>query len=601
MTDARAVEEPSERGPGAISRRALLHKAGVAAAFGAATISTPAWARRPSRKGRRQTVAILGGGIAGLTAAHELAARGFDVTVYERRAWGGKARSVDVPGSASGGRRPLPGEHGYRMFFGFYQNLPDSMRRIPSGPNTNVFDNLVPATQLNVARAPGRDYTLPLGGLDPRPYTPDQIRQLLQALLLETDLPPGAIARFADRLAVYLSSCAARRTGQWERTSWADFIDADRYSDDYKKIIALPLSQIVQASKSEHTSADFSGWFLELLINSMLGRHVNGSAINILNRPTNEAFIDPWLDCLRELNVRLKLGAEVVGLTVNRGRVAGAKVRTATGVRDVVADWFVCALPAEVARGLWNKNVLAAAPELAGMARLKTGAMNGLQFYLRNGRPITTGHFLCPDTPWLVSGIKKAQFWEGDFAHKYGDGRADDCLSAIISDWNTPGSLHGKPAKKCTDREIAEEAWHQIKASVNDTGEAKLTDDQLVSWALDPGLVRRKGRLINQDPLVLPTVNQRQYRPDVDPSIPNLFLAGDYLQSGWQVANMEAACFNARRAVNALLERAGSDAAACAAIGPFEPPEWNALKRIDAERYRRGQPNLLELAAAGVV
>ncbi len=38
------------------------------------------------------TVAVLGGGVAGLSAAHELAERGFTVTVYEQRdAPGGKA------------------------------------------------------------------------------------------------------------------------------------------------------------------------------------------------------------------------------------------------------------------------------------------------------------------------------------------------------------------------------------------------------------------------------------------------------------------------------------------------------------------------------
>lgn len=40
------------------------------------------------------TVAVLGGGVAGLSAAHELAERGFEVTVLEGRdVAGGKARS----------------------------------------------------------------------------------------------------------------------------------------------------------------------------------------------------------------------------------------------------------------------------------------------------------------------------------------------------------------------------------------------------------------------------------------------------------------------------------------------------------------------------
>ncbi len=71
------------------------------------------------------TVAVLGGGVGGLSAAHELAERGFAVTVYEARAdFGGKARSMPVPGSGTGGRADLPAEHGFRFFPGFYRHLP---------------------------------------------------------------------------------------------------------------------------------------------------------------------------------------------------------------------------------------------------------------------------------------------------------------------------------------------------------------------------------------------------------------------------------------------------------------------------------------------
>src|ERR671926_1834296 len=96
-------------------------------------------------------VAILGGGVAGLTAAHELAERGFDVVVLEARdIAGGKARSLPVPGSGVDGRRDLPAEHGFRFFPGFYKHVPDTMRRI------GVDSHLVGAERILLAQGDGR-------------------------------------------------------------------------------------------------------------------------------------------------------------------------------------------------------------------------------------------------------------------------------------------------------------------------------------------------------------------------------------------------------------------------------------------------------------
>src|ERR1700730_17672456 len=103
----------------------------------------------------KRTVAVLGGGVGGLSAAHELAERGFAVSVCERQGtFGGKARSMSVPGTGTGGRKDLPGEHGFRFFPGFYKHIIDTMRRIPFGDGgASGADNLVHAPRTLLVRA----------------------------------------------------------------------------------------------------------------------------------------------------------------------------------------------------------------------------------------------------------------------------------------------------------------------------------------------------------------------------------------------------------------------------------------------------------------
>src|SRR3954468_10545016 len=179
-----------------LSRRTLLQHATAAGAAAAVAGATPAFAKKPRR---RRSVAVLGGGMAGLAAAHELAERGFDVTVYERNALGGKARSIPVAGTAKGGRRALPGEHGFRFFPGFYHHVPDTMRRIPFAGNPGgVRDNLVAANGGKFLRAKGRPDARPFGiGPDPGTLlTVDGLRDQLLDLLSGNGVPPAELAFF---------------------------------------------------------------------------------------------------------------------------------------------------------------------------------------------------------------------------------------------------------------------------------------------------------------------------------------------------------------------------------------------------------------------
>ena len=157
---------------------------------------------------RGKTVAVLGGGIAGLSAAHHLVANGYRVTVFDQRGdvpddLGGKARSYD---DRTDDERRF-GEHGFRFFPGFYRHVVATMAEIPTtdGPpkDGNVKDRLV---------------AVPYGGFYARPHEP--ARNSLPARVLD------AVTGFLTRMTIVLvlvwvlAACALWDVGAGPSAWW---------------------------------------------------------------------------------------------------------------------------------------------------------------------------------------------------------------------------------------------------------------------------------------------------------------------------------------------------------------------------------------------
>lgn len=589
------------------SRRAFIAgaaatTAGALSAAGAGTARAAAGPGATPATGRR-TVAVLGGGVAGMTAAHELAERGYAVTVYERRALGGKARSMDVPGSARGGRRPLPAEHGFRFIPGIYHNLPDTLRRIPFPGNANgVWDNLVAPREMMFARSGGREdlrAPIPWPGHSPAPLTPEEIGRALTGILQTlVRLPAHETAYFVNRVLVFLTSCDERREEVWERTPWWEFTRAARMSTEYQRILAIGVTRNIVATKAEEASTRTVGTLGEAFVFNLLGRGADGPVDRILNLPTNEAWITPWETHLRSLGVEFRIGWTVEEVRCEDGRVSGVAVLEPSGARrTVTADHYVSALPVERARRTWSPALRAADPMLGRCDALRTDWMTGIQFYLTERAPLVHGHLNCIDSPWSLTAIQQAEHWPSrDFAADYGDGTAVDCLSVDVSEWDRPGILYGKTAKECTREEVAREVWAQLKASLNDTGAAVLRDSALHSWFLDPG-VDGLGtpHPTNEDELLIHPTGTFHNRPSAGTRVPNFFLSGDYVAVDIDLATMEGANASARAAVNALLDRDGSAADRCTVAGLHRAPEVESARRHDLWRHRLGLRNVLDL------
>jgi uncharacterized protein with NAD-binding domain and iron-sulfur cluster len=549
------------------------------------------------------TVLVLGGGVAGMTAAHELAERGFSVTVIEARSVpGGKARSIPVFGSGQGGREDLPAEHGFRFFPGFYRHLPDTMRRIPyNGQPNGVFDNLREATEAEIAMTGGRK---PLRLPVQFPRTPSAIGEILSDVTRrDLGLSPADFAHFYERLLVLLTSCEARRFGEWEQQSWWEFSGAASRSPAYQRLLADGLTRSLVAARAREMSARTGGCILlQLLFDlGIPGR----SADRLLNGPTSDVWITPWADHLRSLGVEFRLGTRADAINCRGGRISAVRVHGPDGSVELRADWYVAAVPVEHMAQLASPTIRDADPSLDNLRRLRTRWMNGIVFFLRQDVPIVPGHVIYIDSAWSLTSISQRQFWTRGL-EQFGAGDVGGILSVDVSDWTTPGIITGKPAMDCSREEVFSEVWAQLQAHLNSQGSPVLEDANLIRWFLDTDVrfpdVRRAHHVrqdINLEPLLVNTAGSWAWRPAAPTGIENLFVASDYVRTYTDLATMEGANEAARRAVNGVLERSGSSEARCQ-IWPLQEPALFAPARlVDQIRYAWSQRHQLPGAGPG--
>jgi geranylgeranyl pyrophosphate synthase/uncharacterized protein with NAD-binding domain and iron-sulfur cluster len=567
---------------------------------------------------------VLAGGIAGLSAAHELAERGFEVVIAERTGVpGGKARSSPVRpvGSSPWGAEPryepglvndpvawVPGEHGFRFFPGFYRHVVDTMERIPSTEGVTAAGHLVPTARCALSQYDRPTFSVPVRFL----RSPGDVGAILGAIVAGfgpvADLTAGDLAHFGARIWQVLTSCQERRLAEYEQIPWWTFIGAASRSVAYQKFLAAGITRSLVAAHAETANTRTIGdIFIQLLLDIVDPSMPTSD--RVLDGPTNEVWLYPWLQHLRTLGVTYLPETAVTEIQYSDGRVRGVTVTSSRGTETLVGDYYVCALPAERAAPVFSPALIAAEPSLASVRQLAETClewMNGVQFYLRRPVRMARGHTIHIDTEWALTSISQIDVWRPGTMDRYGPQTIRSIVSVDVSDWDAPAP-NGRTATEHTREEIGPEVWRQLKRSMNVVGEEEvLRDDDLIGWFLDSDIDRdpsHPGRLTNTEPLLVNIVDSWRLRPDAATAVPNLFLASDYVRTNTDLATMEGANEAARHAVNAILDGDGYAGPRCRIWPLHEPVALAPLREYDAIRFGLGLPwdgGLITVAAAAV-
>ena len=260
------------------------------------------------------------------------------------------------------------------------------------------------------------------------------------------------------------------------------FVRAEERSAAFRKFLADGLTRTLVAARAREISARTGGLILAQLLFDLT--RAGGRADRVLDAPTNEAWIDPWVAHLRALGVDVRLGTPVEG--VDRARRADRGGHHARRHRDRRLLRRRAARRG-LARCSPGRRCARSSRGWRALDRLVTRWMNGVLFYLDRDVPLVHGHAIYIDSEWALTSISQAQFWRESTSSATATAASRGSCRSTSRTGRRPGARTGKVAARCTREEIRTEVWGQLTDHLND-GRAVLDERHVLAWFLDPAI-----------------------------------------------------------------------------------------------------------------
>ena len=477
---------------------------------------------RASRSKADPTATVVGAGVAGLTAAHALAERGFTVFVVESVSEDGKdveTRDVRVGGVASShasqitplfafdsgrlGRQPRTGgpRLGFRQVPRHFRHVRDMLRAIPidGKESGRTLADTLTRVRVRTLGDPLLPFLLPEGV-----YA--GVRDGSSSGISSVTPSRKDLLVYSCRLLRYMSTSAERRRAECEDISFAEYVRGYNSRESrvplvYEERFIKALDRMPRGLAVLDPAHIDARTGLNLVEQLVFGLFDTPPGVDVLRGPTGESWFLPWQRHLIRLGVTFhhatldELSLEDGHLRAHftkRGRPwRGSAARMVSdadylvlAVDAVAAERLVRDLPdIGVPAGLRGYTTIAS-PDPAdreGMDRardpLRQSPLDpadrlqggiGLQFYFQRDIDRLHGLNYISGSPWSL-----VTFMEPHAPERRGSSRRDGLRIALrveICAWNTPGLAGHAPASRSARHDIAIEAWRQIKQAAGAAG-----------------------------------------------------------------------------------------------------------------------------------
>src|SRR6185369_837528 len=135
-------------------------------------------------------------------------------------------------------------------------------------------------------------------------------------------------------------------------------------------IFVKGLTRTLVAARAEKASTKTGGdIFIQLLFD--VGRP-GTSSDRILNAPTNEAWIDPWMAYLKKKGVRFFFNAPLKRFNCDKRKITSATIEENGTERNVLADHFLGAVPVEAMSKAITPDLIKLDPTLQNIQTLSS-------------------------------------------------------------------------------------------------------------------------------------------------------------------------------------------------------------------------------------
>lgn len=585
----------------------------------------------------RPTICVCGAGIAGMSAAHELAKKGFEVHIYEyANSCGGQARS-------SRDHIGFPTEYSWRGYGQFYKNVYEVMKDIPSpmcGSNIlksnllSVYDTeLSKPVQFILTRDESRgkigsDVLCDAKNWSASISTTEWIT--LQAQFFREITSDDRISEYAkinakewlkDKLYASNLINVVSVFGPWigitsDRLSlhhMMNFFRMIEYPDLTKPYSHTEYTKYDCTSRNNSSKNPESSWMQK-----------SGSQWSVLKRPTNESWFGPWEKYLHDnYGVKFHFGCKITRLHSNNDNIIGINVNDIVSnkpIRIPKYDYYVLAVtPFAVADIVAGSNTRV--KQDRNLALFKGLTQDGphiqVSFFIGFDKKVKVpkkdggGHiaYILPDSPFNLTLYFQDDVWYDDV---YLGPNIKSLISGTACVSYIPGKLYGKTLKETTLEEFKQEILYQLCecnsfcSIISNYNEGESFKNMRVSkFEVWNGWIFPKDRksLLSQFPNEKKWVNSTNtnvYMPSIVSSFDNLFIVGAHVKSSVDLYSMETACATGRQAAFLIMNKCGY--AKTIRSLAVEKPCWSRILSIlDNLLYRLHLPNTLDTLSIMVV